>query len=60
MPRLVHAPPKYRKYKASGQAVVTINGRDRYLGAYRSRASRGDFDRLVGEWLALDLTKSGH
>jgi integrase len=54
MPRLVHAPPKYRKHKAGGQAVVTINGRDHYLGPYRSRASRREYDRLVGEWLARD------
>jgi hypothetical protein len=24
--------PKYRKHKASGQAVVTLAGRDHYLG----------------------------
>ncbi len=54
MPRLIHAPPKYRKHKASGQAVVTINGRDHYLGLYRSKASRREYDRLVGEWLARD------
>src|SRR6187399_1854108 len=54
MPRLVHSPPKYRKHKASGQAVVTINGRDHYLGLYRSKASRREYDRLVGEWLARD------
>jgi hypothetical protein len=37
MPRLIHAPPKYRKHKASGQAVVTINGRDHYLGPSAAR-----------------------
>jgi hypothetical protein len=35
MPRVVHAPPKYRKHKATGQGVVTINGSDHYLGPYR-------------------------
>jgi integrase len=54
MPRLVHSSPKYRKHKASGQAVVTISGRDHYLGLYRSKASRREYDRLVGEWLARD------
>ena len=28
MPRLVQSVPKYQKHRASGQAVVSINGRD--------------------------------
>lgn len=44
--------PKYRRHKASGQAVVTLNGVDHYLGPYRSAASRLEYDRLVSEWLA--------
>ena len=28
--------PSYRLHKPSGQAVVTINGRDIYLGKYNS------------------------
>jgi hypothetical protein len=32
MPILKEALPKYRKHKASGQAVVTIQGQDFYLG----------------------------
>lgn len=52
MPRLLHRPPKYRKHKASGQAVVTIAGKDHYLGPYNSKASKLEYDRLVGEWLA--------
>ena len=32
--------PKYRKHKASGQAIVTLNGVDFYLGPYGSAASR--------------------
>jgi len=31
MPRLSHAVAKYRKHRGSGQAVVTLNGRDFYL-----------------------------
>jgi hypothetical protein len=31
MPRFSHVTPKYRKHKASGQAIVTINGQDHYL-----------------------------
>lgn len=35
-----------------GQAVVTIEGRDHYLGPWRTRASTVEYDRLIGEWLA--------
>jgi hypothetical protein len=51
MPRLSAATPKYRKHRASGQAIVTIQERDHYLGPYGSRASKVEYDRLVGEWL---------
>ncbi len=43
--------PKYRQYRSSGQAVVTLDGRDFYLGLWRSTASRVEYDRLIGEWL---------
>ena len=52
MPRISVSPPKYRKHKASGQAVVTIQGRDHYLGPHGTKASKIEYDRLVGEWLA--------
>jgi hypothetical protein len=52
VPRLVYSAPKYRKHKASGQAIVTICGTDHYLGPYRSQASVDEYDRLVGEWRA--------
>ncbi len=32
MPALSKSLPKYRKHRASGQAVVTIAGVDHYLG----------------------------
>jgi integrase len=54
MPRLIHSVPKYRRHRASKQAVVTLNGRDHYLGPYGSKASRIEYDRLIGEWLAAD------
>jgi hypothetical protein len=44
--------PSYRLHKPSGQAVVTLDGRDIYLGKFRSPASRAEYDRLVAEWLA--------
>jgi integrase len=48
--------PKYRRHKPTGQAVVTLNGKDFYLGRYGTRASRVEFDRLIGEWLAAGRT----
>ena len=52
MPRLVNAVPRYRKHRRSGQAVVTIRGRDHYLGPYGTKASRLEYDRLVPSgWL---------
>ena len=53
MPRLIgERLPKYRKHRASGQAVVTLDGRDFYLGPWQSKTSKGEYDRLVAEWLA--------
>ena len=52
MPRLSSSfVPKYRKHRPSGQAVVTIAGRDHYLGPYDTKASRLEYDRLIDEWL---------
>ena len=31
--------PKYRKHKASGQAIATIQGKDHYLGPHGSAAN---------------------
>jgi integrase len=54
MPRLVQALPKYRKHKASGQAVVTLNGVEHYLGPHGTKASKTQYDRLIAEWLQCD------
>jgi hypothetical protein len=43
--------PSYRLHRPSGQAVVTLDGRDIYLGRYNSRESRAEYDRLIAEWL---------
>ena len=43
--------PKYRLHRPSGQAVVTLSGRDIYLGAHDSEVSRVEYDRLVAAWL---------
>jgi integrase len=52
MPRLVNKPPSYRLHKADGRAVVTINGRDIFLGKHGTPESRAEYDRVVGEYLA--------
>jgi integrase len=57
MPRLTVSTPKYRKH-ASGQAVVTIAGKDHYLGPWKTKASLIEYDRLVGEWLAAGRPSS--
>src|SRR6185437_345783 len=51
MPTLTRRHPKYRKHKPSGQAVVTLNGFDYYLGPYGTKASRSQYDRRIKEWL---------
>ncbi len=52
MPRLIHSVPKYQKHRASGQAVVTLNGRDYYLGPHGTKASKLEYDRIVTEYLS--------
>ena len=44
--------PSYRLHKPTGQAVVTLDGRDFYLGKHGTPASRAEYDRLIAEWLA--------
>ena len=52
MPTLKESLPNYRKHKASGQAIVTIHGHDFYLGPWKSKASRVEYDRIIAEYLA--------
>jgi len=40
--------PSYRRYKPTGQAVVTLGGRDHYLGLYGILASRAEYDSVPG------------
>ncbi|MHB9081058.1 MAG: tyrosine-type recombinase/integrase [Pirellulaceae bacterium] len=55
MPKLIGVSsarlPKYRRHKATGQAVVNLSGKDFYLGPHGSKVSRMQYDRLVCEWL---------
>ncbi|MGC3971781.1 MAG: site-specific integrase [Pirellulales bacterium] len=43
--------PKYRHHKASGNAVVTVYGRDVYLGKFGSKESKLAYSRLMVEWV---------
>jgi integrase len=51
--------PGYRLHKPSGQAVVTLSGRDHYLGPHGTGASRASYDRLVALWLANGRRRLG-
>jgi integrase len=47
--------PKYRLHKATGQAVVTINGKDHYLGKHGTLASKDKYGKLISEHLGRPL-----
>jgi integrase len=49
MPR-TSRPPTYRHHKARNSAVVTIDGRNHYLGPYGSAESHEKYARLIAEW----------
>jgi integrase len=51
--------PSYRLHKPSGQAVVTISGRDYYLGTPDSPESREKYHRLIAEWMTTERTRAG-
>ncbi len=42
--------PSYRLHKASGQALVTIRGKDHYLGKHDSEESRQKYDELIAKY----------
>lgn len=50
MPRLPGKVPSYCRHKASGRAVVRIDGKDFYLGEFGSEESFAEYERLIGEW----------
>jgi hypothetical protein len=52
MPKLSHSLPKYRRHRATGQAIVTLAGRDHYLGPYGTALSRSEYDRVIAEWVS--------
>lgn len=51
MPHRIHI-PTYRLHKASGQAVVVLDGRSIYLGVWQSPESRAKYEKVMAEWLA--------
>lgn len=51
MPHQHPTVPSYREHKASGQSVVTLDGRDHYLGTHGSPESRSKYQRLIREYV---------
>ena len=55
--------PSYRLHKATGQAIVSLDGKMFYLGKYKSKESRAKYEELIAEYLANDCklppTRSG-
>jgi integrase len=56
MPKLKFALPSYRHHKVSGHAIVTLNGKDHYLGPWQSESSKTEYQRLLAEWIAAGKT----
>jgi len=56
MPLLSNSVPRYRKHRASGQAIVTLGGKDFYLGPHGTKASHLQYDRVIAEWLHNERT----
>lgn len=44
--------PSYRLHRPSGQAVVTLSGKDFYLGKHGTEDSKKRYLKLTAEWLA--------
>src|SRR4051812_42075222 len=52
MPRPKSLKPGYTLHKPSGRAYVRIDGKCIYLGTHGTQASRDEYDRVIGEWIA--------
>jgi integrase len=50
--------PSYRMHKASGLAIVTLSGKDIYLGEYGTTESKSKYDRVIAEWICRGRTKT--
>jgi hypothetical protein len=57
--------PSLRRHKPTGQGVVTLDGKDHYLGVWSPNrktppdAVRAAYDRLISEWLAAGRRAPG-
>jgi len=51
--------PKLQRHKASGRAVVRLDGKDHYLGKYGTPDAEAAYHRLISEWLASGSSASG-
>lgn len=55
MPKLsANSVPSYRRHQQSGQAIVSLNGKDFLLGAHGTAASKAEYRRRIAEWVAND------
>jgi integrase len=50
MPRLFLNPPRYCLHKATGRAVVYLDGKAHYLGPHGSAESKAAYKALIAEW----------
>ena len=57
MPKLTQSLPRIRKHKASGQAVVYVDGQMIYLGKYGSRIAKQQYDTVIAEWLSQNRSR---
>src|SRR5262249_27643374 len=53
--------PSYRLHKPTGQAVVTLDANDHYLGRHGTPERREEYDRLIAAWLtnSRSLSQAG-
>lgn len=47
-----HSLPQLCLHKASGLAVVRLNGKDHYCGPWSSPATQAKYHRLIAEWIS--------
>src|SRR5262245_7818373 len=57
MPRLSRRLPAYCLHKATGQAYVTLDGKEFYLGRWGTKESRAAYARLTMEWTVSGGTR---
>ncbi len=50
--------PNLRLHKPTGQGVVTLSGKDFYLGRYDSPDARQRYAKLLAEWEATNRSVS--